>query len=380
VRVAIIHPRFLALGGGEKVIEALGSIYPQADLFTIFSSPEMVPLSLRDRRIYTTFLNNIPGTNKWHDTPWAKRLHDKLAVLYPLAIDSLDLSAYDLVISSAGPATFGVSVPQSTLHVCYCLSPERGWWDLYPNKRHLSNKSLMRKLFYTARTGYIRRWEFDAAQRVDHFIAISGYISQRIHKYFRRNSTIIYPPVDTARGYVAPNRGDYFLSVCRLVPAKRVDLLIDACNRLGRRLVVVGTGPQEKGLKALAGPSIEFLGFVADASLPELYANCRAFLFACDEDFGIVPVEAQSYGRPVIAYGHGGSLETVRVSDPGGRPDTGVFFAEQTVESVLDAILRFEAREVHFIPEEIQAHARQFDTSVFVTKMTNFVDAAMQNG
>lgn len=378
MRVAFIHPRFLALGGGEKVIETLALIYPEADIFAMFSAPEMVPLSLRNRTIYTTFLNKIPWTKTLHDNRWTKKLHNQLAVLYPLAIESLDLSAYDLVISSGGPATFGVGVSQHTLHVCYCLSPERGWWDQYANKQHLSSLSSIRRLFYTARTSYIRAWEFGAAQRVDHFIAISQYISQRIHKYFRRDSTVIYPPVDTTQGYISAAHDDYFLSVCRLVPAKRVDLLIHACNRLGRRLLVVGTGREEQRLKALAGPTIEFLGYVPDAGLPELYAHCRAFLFAADEDFGIVPVEAQSYGRPVIAYGYGGSLETVRVGDAGGRSDTGVFFAEQTLESVVDGIQRFEACEARFIPTEIQQHARQFDTAVFLDQMRQFIDNAMR--
>lgn len=346
----------------------MGLIYPQADIFVLSSVPEMVPFSLRDRKIYTTFLN---------DVPWIRKIHEKLMVLYPTTIESLDLSAYDLVISSAGPATFGVNVPQHALHVCYCHTPHRAWWDQYAQRQQQS-LSAIRKLIYTARASYLRAWEFGAAQRVDYFIANSRYISRRVQKYFRRESTVIYPPVDTRQGYISENRDDYFLSVGRLMPAKRVDLLIGACNLLKRRLLVVGTGREEERLKALAGPTIEFLGYVPDADLRELYAHCRAFLFAADEDFGIVPVEAQSYGRPVIAYGYGGSLETVRVRDANGRSDTGVFFADQTVESVMNGILRFEARESDFISVEIQEHARQFDTTVFEEKMRQFVDAAMR--
>jgi glycosyltransferase involved in cell wall biosynthesis len=191
---------------------------------------------------------------------------------------------------------------------------------------------------------------------------------------------VIYPPVNTSQGYISEAPADYFLSVGRLVGAKRVDLLIQACNQLGRRLLVVGTGPEEIRLKAMAGPTIDFLGYLPDTALPELYAHCRAFLFAADEDFGIVPVEAQSFGRPVIAYGYGGSLETVRVDDAAGRPDTGVFFADRTVESVVDGILRFEAREGGFMPVQIQEHAKQFDSSVFVEKMSQFLDSAMRQG
>lgn len=367
VKVAIIHPHFSVLGGGEKVIEALALLFPQADIFALFSVPEMVPLSLRNRNIYTTFLNN---------RPMLRRIFNTLMVLQPMVIESLDLSAYDLVISSSGAGTFGVNVSQDALHVCFCLSPERTWWDQYAQR--LQSLSFLRRLFYTARASYIRAWEFGAAQRVDTFIAISHYISQRIHKYFRRESTVIYPPVDTLHGYISETHDDYYLSVGRLMPGKRVDLLINACNLLKRRLLIAGTGRDEKRLKALAGPTIEFLGYVPDAGLPTLYANCRAFLFAADEDFGIAPVEAQSYGRPVIAYGYGGSLETVRVDDPNGRPDTGVFFAERSVEAVVDAILRYEANEDSFIPGEIQQHARQFDTSVFMDRMRQFIDNAMQ--
>jgi len=369
MKVAIVHPRFSVLGGAEKAIEALALLYPQADIFLLFALPEMVPAALRDRKIHTTFLNNMPGI---------RTFHNHLMFLYPLAIESLDLSPYDLVISSAGPAVFGVNVSQNAFHVCYCHSPERTWWDQYARRQQAM--PFVRRMLYTARASYVRTWEFNAAQRVDRFIANSRYVSQRVKKYFRRDSTVIYPPVETRQGYIATTTDDYFLSVGRLTGAKRIDLLIQACNVLKRRLLIVGTGREEQRLKALAGSTIEFLGFVPDADLPPLYAHCRAFLFAADEDFGIVPVESQSYGRPVIAYGYGGSLETVRAGDPGGRPDTGVFFAQQTVESVVEAIRRFEAIESSFIPTEIQRHARQFDTSVFIEKTRAFIESAMQAG
>ena len=208
-------------------------------------------------------------------------------------------------------------------------------------------------------------FEFCGMQRVDHVISNSQYVAKRVAKYFRRKSTVIYPPVDTSRGFLPNGRGDYYLTLSRLDNDKRIDLLINACNRLRRRLVIAGTGRMEKYLKSIAGPTIDFAGRVPDAELPDLYAHCRAFLFAADEDFGIVSVEAQSYGRPVIAYGHGGSLETVRVNDPYGQNDTGVYFLEQTAESVSDAIIRFESIEDTFSPVQIQAHARKFDITVF---------------
>ena len=370
MRVAIVHPRFTVLGGGERVIEALALLYPQADIFVLSCVPEMVPSSLRGRNIYTCFLN---------DVPLLRGIFERTMVLYPIAVESWDLSGYDLVVSSAGPAVFGVNASQNALHVCYCHSPERTWWDQYA-QRQQGLRSLPRKLMFIARASYIRAWEFRAAQKVDYFVANSRYISERVKKYFGRESTVIYPSVDTSRGYISDHHDNYFLTVGRLTAAKRVDLLIEACNLHKRRLLVVGTGPEEKRLKALAGPTVEFLGYVPDADLPALYANCRAFLFAADEDFGIAPVEVQCYGRPVVAYGHGGSLETVRVGDLDGRSDTGVFFAERTVESVVNGILRFEALESHFIPAEIQLHARQFDTSVFMDGMRQFIDDAIAKG
>lgn len=368
MKVAIIHPWFLVLGGGEKVVEALAASFPNADMFALLGRPDRIPDTLQGRRIHYSFLNHVPGIRK---------LHRELMFLYPMAIESLDLSSYDLVISSAGPATFGVNVRQDALHICYCHSPGRSWWDQYAERQ--TSLSPIGKATFTAFSTYIRMWEFSAAQRVDKFAANSSYIAQRIRKYLRRDACVIYPPVNTGMGYLASRHQDYYLSVSRLEPRKRLDLVIDACNRLDRRLIIVGTGAEESRLKAIAGPKTEFAGRVSDSELPQLLAHCRAFLFAADEDFGIVPVEAQAFGRPVIAYGHGGSLETVRVGDPRGSSDTGVFFSEQTVDSVVEAIQRFEDREEQFLPKQIQQHARRFDTSVFMERMNAFIEGAMND-
>jgi glycosyltransferase involved in cell wall biosynthesis len=212
-----------------------------------------------------------------------------------------------------------------------------------------------------------------AAQRVDHFVANSRHIQHRILKCYRRDSEVIYPPVNTDKGFISERHDDYYLSVGRLTHTKRLDVVVEACNRLGRRLLVAGEGRDEGRLKAMAGPTIEFLGRVSDDQLRSLYANCRAFLFSADEDFGITPVEAQSYGRPVIAYGHGGALETLLVGDHEPGADTGVFFPHQTPDSAVDGILRFESREGSFIPEVIRSRSRMFDTSVFVESMRECV-------
>jgi glycosyltransferase involved in cell wall biosynthesis len=363
MKVAIVHPWYLVSGGGERVIEAIAAVFPQADIFAMFGTMSMVPVSVRDRKITFSFMNQIPAIG---------RIYRQLLVLYPSAVESLDLSGYDLVISSAGPAVFGVSISQDALQLCYCHTPWRQWWDEYAERR--TSFSGVGKLLYVAVATYVRTWEACAALRVDQFVANSNYVANRISKYYRRDSKVIYPPVSLGHTYIEENPSrKYYLSVGRLSASKRNDLIVEACNRLGRRLLICGEGREAKQLKTIAGPSIELLGKVPDADLPGLYANCRAFLFAADEDFGIAPVEAQSYGRPVIAYGHGGSLETVRVSHPAGLPDTGIFFPQQSVESVMAGILRFEAEEHRFDPIQIRNHASQFSVEAFQRKLLQII-------
>ncbi|MGA7245145.1 MAG: glycosyltransferase [Terracidiphilus sp.] len=368
MKIAIVHPWFLELGGAEKVVDALASIYLTADIFTLSADPELLSPSLKKRKIYTSGLDRVMRCGY-------KYKRTCLMPLFPVAVESFDVSQYDLVISCCGPAVMGVNPSQDAVHVSYVHTPQRAWWDLY-SFRQARMSFVTRSIFVPAAT-HIRMFEFNAMQRVDHVVSNSNYIAKRVSKYFRRDSTVIYPPVDTSRGYLSTIHDDYYLSLSRLDKDKGIELLIGACNKLGRRLVIAGTGRMEKHLKSIAGPTIAFLGRVPDAELSPLYANCRAFLFAADEDFGIVSVEAQSYGRPVIAFGHGGSLETVRVDDPEGRPDTGVFFPAQTVESVMDGIRHFESREHGFISESIQEHARRFDASVFKNQFRSFVDNAV---
>jgi glycosyltransferase involved in cell wall biosynthesis len=370
MKVAIVHPWFLEVGGGEKVIEALASIYPEADLFVMAAEPSLIPESLRSRRLFTSSLDKIMR----HRMRF-KRTH--FMPLFPWAVEGLNVSDYDVVISSCGPAVMGVNPSQDAVHISYMHSPQRAWWDLYA-LRQSQMHGLSRQLFVLA-ASYMRNWEFCAMQRVDHVVSNSHYIAHRVQRYFRRNSVVIHPPVQTSLGYLDNSHDDYYLCVSRLDIDKGIEFLIHACNHLKRRLVLAGTGRAQAQLKAIAGPTIEFAGYVPNEKLPSLYARCRAFLFAADEDFGIVPVEAQSYGRPVVAYGRGGNLETVRVNDPQGMSDTGIFFSEQSTESVIEGILQFEERESMFEPALIQEHARQFDTSVFEDRMRQFVDAAVKH-
>lgn len=367
-KIAILHPWFLMNGGGEKVVDVWGQIYPGADVFTLFSKGEFVPSSLRSRVIHASPLNKLPGA--------ASGFHRHLMPLYPWAVESFDLRGYDLIISSCGPAMMGANVDQDAIHLCYCHTPQRSWWDLYAE--HQARLKPVSRFLFTLGASMIRTWEFGGMQRVDTVIANSSYIAQRIQKYFRRESKVIYPPVDVSKRAPTPLKGEYYLTVGRLEKQKRVDLLIRACNKLERKLLIAGTGKEEAYLKSISGQSVEFLGFVRDKELDGLYQNARAFLFAADEDFGIAPVEAQGHGRPVVAYGHGGSLETVLAGDNLGTSKTGVYFREQTVDSAVDAIRSFEFQEHLFVPELIQRHASQFDTSVFVRQFRDLVEHEFQ--
>jgi glycosyltransferase involved in cell wall biosynthesis len=367
MRVAVVVPWYFANGGAEKVDGVLGEMFPQADFYALFFKDQGIPAKLVGRKIHGSYLQRIPMIEK---------IYRPLLFTYPYAVESLDLRGYDLVITSDWACVKGVITDPATRHICYCHSPMRHVWDLY--RTYLEDLSAWQRPFYAMTARRLRQYDFEASQRVESYIANSKYIADRIRHYYRRDSTVIYPPVETRDGYISETVGDYYLSVGRLNRTKRIDLLIEACNRLQRRLVVSGWGPEEQSLKALAGPTIEFVGRVPDLQLRDLYANCRALLFAANEDFGIVPVEAQSYGRPVIAFGYGGSLETVRVNHPEGLPDTGIYFADQTAGAVVDAICRFEDIESEFLPQQIREHACEFDTSVFVSAMRRYIDDVLR--
>ncbi len=365
LRIAILTPWFLINGGGTKVVCALAEMYPDADIFCLFARKQSVPIQLNGRKITCSFMQKIPAIT---------RLYRPLLPLFPIAVESLDLRGYDVIISSDASLMKGVLIDQDALHICYCHTPVRYVWDLYWTFRRQT--SWLAKPIFTASSHYIRQWDFAAAQRVHHFIANSEYIAKRIETYYRRSSTVIYPPVETQHGFLSGARGDYYLSVGRLTHTKRLDVLIEACNKLKRRLLIVGTGREEAALKRIAGPTIEFLGRVSDDQLSTIYANSRAFLFAADEDFGIVPVEAQAYGKPVLAYRRGGALETV-LEDSGNGCRTGLFFEAQAADALMRCIERFEREEAEFNPASIQSHARSFDTSVFVDRMRQHVASLM---
>ncbi|CAH0348552.1 MAG: glycosyltransferase [Sphingobium sp.] len=365
MKVAIVHPWFITNGGGEKVIEAFARLYPQADFFGLMVAPAQIPPALQGRTIHSTFLDYVPRSHEYYK---------HLSPLYPAAAQRLDVTGYDLIISSGGPAAKNVKIAPHAVHVHYCHSPVRFLWDQFTTWE--ARLPFIARPFYRASCAYLRKWDYEAAQRVDAFIANSNYVGERIRCFYARDSTTIYPPVDTQQNYVPAPVGNYYLSVGRLVAHKRVDLIIEACNRLQRPLLIVGSGPEEAKLKALAGPSIRFAGRVDDATLEQHFRSARAFLFAGDEDFGIATVEAQSYGLPVIALGSGGTLEIVDTAPKSLQP-TGVLFPRQDYSAVVQAIHEFEAFEHRFDRQHIWARSTRFDTKVFDARVRAFIDQSM---
>lgn len=359
MKLALVHDWLNQVGGAEDVLADLVDLYPDAPVYTSLYAPDMMPDSYRKWDIRTLWTNRMPGIH---------RRHQPYLPLYPLAWSGLDLSEYDVVLSNKSGFCMYLQHGPRTLHICYCLAPTRYVWefDSYIAREGLSKPvtRMMRPLI-----ALLRRWDYRAAQRVGQFIAISTEIQQRIKTYYQRDSVIIYPPVDTSRFNVtnAPPE-DYFLIVSRLVPYKQIDLAVQAATRLGVPLKIGGKGRDLDRLRALAGPTVEFLGYVPDDALPDLMARCKAFIFPGLEDFGITPVQAQAAGRPVIAYGGGGALDTVI---PG---KTGEYFCEKTVDSLAEVMAAFDPSR--YDPAAIRRHAASFDTQVFKTQISAFVEQA----
>ncbi len=371
LRVAIVHYWFVGRAGGERVVEALAEVFPQADLYALVADRAALAPTLQSRMLTTSFLQHVPG---------ARKFHRHFFFLQPFALEQFDLRDYDLVISSeSGPAK-GVITSSRTCHVCYCHSPMRYIWEMYPEYRRSMGKIV--GPIFALTSHYIRLWDYATAGRVDYFVANSNFVASRIRKYYGRESHVIYPPVETTKGNISSTPGDYYVTIGRLVDYKRADLAVRACTELSRRLKVIGDGPEYKKLRRMAGPTVEFLGHVNDEEMRANLSGARALLFPGEEDFGIVPVEAQSFGRPVIAYASGGALETVRGALP-RRPavenPTGIFFAEQSVSSLTEAILQFEAQQDRFSPEAIRQHSLQFDSAVFKSRAEEFFRFAVSD-
>jgi glycosyltransferase involved in cell wall biosynthesis len=367
LRVAIVHYWLLNRRGGERVIDTLLDIFPQADLFTLVLDQRSLPSGYSSHRVNASWLQHLPGI---------LRHYQKFVFLAPHALEQFDLSAYDLVISSeAGPAK-GVLTRSDACHICYCHSPMRYIWDLYQDYLREAPFGFVGRAFYSGVAHYLRQWDYATAARVDYFVANSRAVATRIRKAYRRAAKVIHPPVDIAAFPFANGPGEFYLVVSALSPYKRVDLAVSACTRLNRKLVVIGDGKEFKALRRLAGSSITFLGHQPDAVVRDHYRRCRALLFPGEEDFGITVVEAQACGRPVIAYGRGGALDAIVGLSPGDpwRPGiTGMFFPRQKANDLIDALLEFEQLEPKFDALWIRRHSEHFDTRHFKERFAAFV-------
>ena len=367
-RVVLVHDWLTGMRGGEKVLESFCRLCPQAPLYTLLHNPGSVSPLIEDRPIVTSFLQRLP---------WVASRYRHYLPLFPRAVESLRLPACDLVLSSSHCVAKGVVAPHGALHVCYVHTPMRYVWDLYEQYFGPGRGGLARHVMPFLR-GYLQNWDQRTSSRVHHFLANSRHVARRIERHYRRQSTVIHPPVESTRFAPASSVEDYYLVVSALVPYKRVDLAVLACSRLGRRLKVVGTGPELKALRDLAGPTVEFLGWQPDAALPELYARARALIFPGEEDFGITPLESMASGRPVLALARGGALETVVAPGDGqGRPATGLFFAEQSAPALAAALEGLEDGLGAFDPQALAAHAAGFDTQVFEERVAAFLTKAL---
>lgn len=356
MKTALVHDYLVQYGGAERVLEEAHALFPEAPVYTSIYDPVLMPDPYREWDIRTTWLQRLPGASK---------RFRQLMPLYPWAWESLDLTGYDVVISFSSGLCLGVMTPPETLSICYCHTPARFLWNYHEYVRR-EGMGRFRQRAVSLVLPWLRTWDRAAADRVDYFIANSSTVRKRIAKYYRRDSTVIHPPVDVGRFAPASGHDDYYLVLSRLIPYKRLDLAIEAANRLKVRLVVAGSGRDEARLKGMAGPTVEFVGRVNDEQMKELYARCRAFIFPGEEDFGITPLEAMASGRPVIAYRRGGALDTVV------EGVTGAFFDEQTPEALAEVMRAFDADA--YDPAVLREHASRFDSAVFRGRLQAFVE------
>jgi glycosyltransferase involved in cell wall biosynthesis len=355
MKLALVHDWLNQKGGAEDVLETLVGLYPEAPVYTSMYWRQGMPAAYREWDIRTTWMDRLPGIH---------RHHQPYLPLYPLAFARLDLSAYEVVLSNKSGFCHGVRGGPNLTHICYCLAPTRYVWtyEEYAAREALPMpvRAALQPLIQ-----WLRRWDYQAAQRVDHFISISTEIQSRVRRYYNRDSTIIFPPVDTGGFGPVGRHDDYFFFIGRLVPYRRLDQAVKAFNRLGLPLVVAGEGRDREALQAMANPNITFLGRVSDAERADLLARCRAYILPASEDFAIAPVQAMASGRPVIAFAGGGALDTVI---PG---ETGLHFHAPTPESLVDAVRHFD--DMRFDPDAIRRHAARFDKSVFESKLGQFI-------
>ena len=342
--------------GGEKVIEALCELFPDADIFTHVYDPENTSSIIKKHTRSTSCINRLPK---------AKKYYPSYLPLMPLALEQLDLTGYDLIISSESGPSKGIISSPGALHICYCHTPMRYLWDMY--HEYLLGAGVIKRWLMPPLVHYLRLWDRASADRVDHFIANSSFVAKRIAKYYRRESTVIPPPVEVASFEVSDQVDDYYLMVGQLTHYKKANLAVETFNQLNKPLVIIGEGELLPTLRKIASPNIKLLGRQNRATIRNYYSHCKALIFPGIEDFGIVPMEAMASGRPVIAFKAGGAMETV-VDNV-----TGIFFDEQTPNSLAAAVQQYEFAIDRFCPHKIRQHAEKFDKCVFQKRILEFI-------
>lgn len=364
MKVALVHDFLVKMGGAERVLKSFADLYPEAPIYTLLYDEKACGAVFPKERVRTSFLQKAPAF-----------LRKRQRYLFPLmarAIEGFDLSGYDLVISSSNAFAHGVLVGSQATHISYCHSPMRYAWDYAHQYIQEQNVGRLKKYAIEKLMGNVRMWDFLASDRVDLYVANSRHVRNRIKKYYRKDAQVLYPPVDTYKFKPNKTHQDYFLIVSALTPFKKIDLAVQLFNKIEKQLIIIGSGNEYEYLKSIAGPTVHVLGYKEDKVVREYLENCRAFIMVNEEDFGIAPVEAMACGKPVLAYGKGGVLETVV---PG---ETGEFFYEQTIEAMEDGLGRLILNEPKYSAEKIHKHAVRFAHKNFVESFKSIVKKAVK--
>jgi glycosyltransferase involved in cell wall biosynthesis len=355
IKIAVVHDYFTQLGGAEKVAEELYSMFPNASLFATVAFPQCMPSRLSHVRVHTSWMQNLPRIQKSY------RLY---FLVYPLGVSSVNLSGYDLVISSSSSYAKGVKTSRDAIHVCYCHTPMRWAWS-YDDYARRDSFGTSQRLVLKALARALRHWDEAASRQPDHFVANSKVVADRILKSYGRSSEVIYPPINTARFRPSKEHGDYYVVLSRLVSYKRLDVAVQACTKLRKKLLVIGDGLDRERLESMAGPTVTFVGRASDQDVEYHVSRCRALIFPGEEDFGMAPLEVAAAGRPTIAYRAGGALETVIENS------TGIFFDKQTPEHLAEAIQHFERQD--WSPDVIRRHSEGFSAEIFQDRFRSFL-------
>ena len=375
MKIALIHDWLTGMRGGEKVLEAFCELFPDAHLYTLLHNKGSASDTIENMNIRTSFIQYLP---------LAKKKYRYFLPLFPTVIERFDSRGYDVVLSSSHCVAKGVITGPDTLNVCYCFTPMRYIWDMYDQYFTEERSGATTRVAASLVRNYLRKWDVASSKRVDRFVAISKYVAGRIRKYYDREPDIIFPPVDCSYFKPSSSSGDFYLMVSPLAPNKRVDIGINAFNKLGLPLKIIGSGQEEDRLRSIANRNIELMGWQPDETVRDHYEACKALIFPGIDDFGIVPLEAQACGKPIIAYGYGGALETIipidndklKMKSENGQSQkaTGVFFYEHNPDALAEAVSYFEDIRDIFDRHEIRKNAESFDRAIFKDKIMNYIE------